>query len=100
MENKNKFTNGPWEIHSNIGKKSEIGIVADSAPCIICTMGNQREWPMEAQANAALISAAPEMLKALRSALIIILDAFDGKKPNAGCTFGINKAIAKALGEA
>ena len=52
-----KHTPAPWKVHKNIGKKSEIGIIADEAPCSICTMSNAKEWPLEAEANAALIPA-------------------------------------------
>jgi len=65
MESKNKFTPGPWSINNNIGRKGEIGILADSAPCIIAIMGNQKEWPTEAYKNARLIAAAPRMYGAL-----------------------------------
>jgi hypothetical protein len=59
-------TPGPWESHNNIGRKGKTGVVADGAPCIIAIMGNGKEWPALAQANAALISAAPELLEALK----------------------------------
>lgn len=62
-----KHTPAPWKVHNNIGKKSEIGIIADEAPCIICTMSNAKEWPNEAEANARLIAAAPELLDALKA---------------------------------
>ncbi len=66
---KNNFTPGPWRIHNNIGRKSEIGVTADAAPCIIAIMGNSKEWPVKANANAKLIAAAPMLLEALQLAL-------------------------------
>lgn len=63
------FTPGPWEIHNNIGRKGELGILADGAPCIIAVMGNQKAWPLEAKANARLIAAAPDLLAALQAAI-------------------------------
>lgn len=63
------YTLGPWEIHNNIGRKGELGILSDKAPCIIAVMGNQKEWPLEARANARLIAAAPEMFNALKLVL-------------------------------
>ena len=57
-------TRGPWSVHRNIGRRGELGVVADSAPCIIAVMGNQRQWPAEAEANARLIAAAPVLLHA------------------------------------
>jgi hypothetical protein len=60
-----KHTPGPWKTNKNIGRKGELGVVADSAPCIICIMGNADAWPVEAQDNARLISACPDMYEAL-----------------------------------
>jgi hypothetical protein len=91
---KERFTPGPWEVHDNIGRKGEMGIVSDGAPCIIAIMGNQKAWPLKASANARLIAAAPEMLEALQYAEKLL-----GERGPAGCTFGISKVIAKALGE-
>ena len=68
-----KHTPGPWELHHNIGRKGEIGIVADAAPCIIAVMGNQNAWPAEARANAEFIvracNAHDELLAALELAM-------------------------------
>ncbi len=76
----------PWKAHSNIGKKSELGIIADAAPCIICTMSNAKAWPTEAKANAAFIVEACnhyEQVKAerdsLQDALREAVCAFDEK---------------------
>jgi len=60
-----------WEVNKNIGKKSEIGVISDKAPCIIAIMGNSKEWPEEAAANARLIAAAPELLAACENVLYI-----------------------------
>ncbi len=62
-----KHTAGPWQVHRNIGRKSEIGVVADAAPCIIAVMGNAKEWPVEADANARLIASAPDLLEACKA---------------------------------
>lgn len=64
-----KHTPGPWKTHDNIGRKGELGIIADVAPCIIAIMGNAKEWPREAEANARLIAAAPDLLKACKKIL-------------------------------
>jgi hypothetical protein len=70
--NESKHTPGPWSVCNAIGKKSEVGIVADAAPCIIAVMGNQGRgaWPQEARANAEFIVRACnshyELLEALR----------------------------------
>lgn len=84
--NTTKHTAEPWSIHNNIGRKSETGIIADAAPCIIATMSNADVWPLEAQANAQRIvscvnslagieepeKTAPEMVEALRQASFAI----------------------------
>lgn len=57
-------TPGPWEVHTNIGRKSEMGVIADAAPFVICVISNAKQWPIEADANARLIAAAPELLAA------------------------------------
>ena len=61
-----KHTPGPWSIHTNIGRKGSVGVTADAAPCIIAIMGNDKQWPVEAHNNAALIAAAPDLLAALQ----------------------------------
>jgi len=87
-----KHTPAPWKIHKNIGKKGELGIVADAAPCIIAVMGNQREWPEEAEANARLIAAAPELLAALIAVMPILLH----NRPDGQIYADARAAIAKA----
>jgi hypothetical protein len=57
-QNTPEHTPTPWRTHDNIGLKCEPGIVADAAPCIIAIMGNNKEWPVEAKANAAFIVLA------------------------------------------
>lgn len=53
-----KHTPGPWTIHGNVGKNGNTGILADKAPCIIAIMGNEKQWPAEALANAQFIVQA------------------------------------------
>ncbi len=68
-QNKSTFTPGPWKVNHNIGHKSELGIIADNAPCIIAIMCNVKAWPVEAEANAQLIAAAPRMFHGIEVAL-------------------------------
>jgi len=83
-----KHTKGPWFVHS---KKEYIAITAKE------TEGNPkwdiaRSWE---DANARLISAAPELLEALKHArqqLIALCSEYD--VPNS-----VNLAIAKAEGK-
>lgn len=74
---KTEHTAGPWTIHNNIGRKGELGILADKAPCIIAIMGNAKEWPVEARANARLIAAAPELLSAAVALMAEMSSRFD-----------------------
>jgi hypothetical protein len=82
----------------NIGRKGELGVMADEAPCIIAIMGNQRAWPLEARANARLIAAAPELLAAL-----IELERAESSPHSETLRFlareQAREAIAKATGE-
>jgi hypothetical protein len=94
-----KHTPGPWKIHHNIGHKNELGIIADNAPCIIAIMGNQKEWPKEAEANANLIAAAPELLEACK----FFIELYDESQSNSDKSYAadsgaelISAAIAKA----
>ena len=79
-----EHTPGPWKINNNVGRKGELGIIADAAPCIIAIMGNAKEWPVEAQANARLIAAAPALLEACKKGLKYIQDQHRNDK-NWGC---------------
>lgn len=93
-----KHTPGPWMVHDNIGRKSEIGVVADAAPCIIATMGNAKAWPKEARANAHLIAAAPELLAACKASS----DMLDLARPASGPSLiqkKLRAAIAAAEGD-
>lgn len=92
-----RHTPGPWATHNNIGRKGELGIVAGGAPCIIAIMGNAKEWPVEAEANAQLIAAAPELLNALEVAQATIERLHRHAPGSANGTLGLIKdAIAKA----
>ena len=105
-----KHTPGPWEIHDNIGRSSEIGVVADAAPCIIAVMGNAKAWPAEARANTLLIAAAPDLLAALcdvQAALACHRDGVTYRHPVHGQIaleevkyLIVDPVIAKATGEA
>ena len=84
-------------IHNNIGKKSEIGVIADEAPCIIAIMGNQKAWKEEAAANARLIAAAPELLEATKR-MINWLEGVSDEIDIIDMALQARAAIAKAEG--
>ena len=101
--NNTQHTPGPWKVNANVGKRGEIGVVADAAPCVIAHGMSEKHWPEIAQANAQLIAAAPELLNALEAVLYaadtmaahaIVTGRFDAMRDKA------RQAIAKARGQA
>ena len=92
-----QHTPGPWEVHKNVSKKGELGIIADSAPCVIAHGMSEKHWPEIANANARLIAAAPELLAKL-SALVRRSDNGDTIEPGWYEIAEARAAIAKAEG--
>ena len=94
------FTPGPWNVYDNIGRKSELGIIAAAAPCIIAIMGNAKEWPAEAQANARLIALCPELLDAADHLLKEMRLAFNDVPAGVDAHMAILRGIvSKAKGQ-
>lgn len=92
-------TPGPWQIHNNVGRKGGLGIVADGAPCVIACMSNVKAWPVEAEANARLIAAAPDLLEACRMAYRFYRQ-FNRLSNNEDEIFqAVKQAIRKATGD-
>jgi hypothetical protein len=97
---KTSYTPGLWSVNNNIGRKGEMGIVADNAPCIIAIMGNQKKWPVEAEANARLIAAAPEMLEVISVVIGAIEKGTPANRTTLTAIFDIlSPVLKKALGE-
>ena len=99
--NNTKHTPGPWKVNANVGKRGEIGVVADAAPCVIAHGMSEKHWPEIAQANAQLVAAAPELLEALEH-ICNLLKANNGRAVadvNGWAAKG-RQAIAKARGQA
>jgi len=96
---KSESTPGPWEINNNIGRKGELGIVAEAAPCIVAVMGNAGAWPAEAKANAALIAAAPDLLAALQDVVEFMPNLADEYPMFGAIIADCKTAIAKAAAE-
>lgn len=117
MKDKLQHTPGPWEYHDKYkGSKFRIWRTGENqyGICDICT--SRRVFPnpepepgAEALANAALISAAPDLMEALRYASELIETArqYFPKSIKHSDTFQLNnvcatvsKAINKATGAA
>lgn len=47
----------PWSVHQNVGRKGELGVIADKAPCVIAHGFSEKHWPEVAEANARRIVA-------------------------------------------
>jgi len=96
MENKPKFTGGPW-IHDRPGDiiRSENGIGALVAYVNYEDSHHEKGQP---DANAALISAAPEMYEAL-GAIADLADMVDATRTEKKIARMARAAIKKAKGE-
>ncbi len=93
-----KHTKGPWAIN-------EFLVYAENGNgCTLATINSTSKGisDEEAQANARLIAAAPELLEACQSSLQWILDVLQAEPPE---TYSddildeLNAAIDKATGE-
>lgn len=95
MSNTN-HTPGPWKLHSF----SDGWIVnQQDGPGFIETVYKRSHGEEECEANARLISAAPELLQALE-ALLFVAKAELADPEDCGCIHAAEAAISKARGEA
>ncbi len=97
-----KHTPGPWRVSSEsprIIKKDYRAIGSDAGFLIASTMGHDKSGfyasEQEADANALLITAAPELLEALEE----LLAATQHLEPCPATADKARAAIAKAKGE-
>lgn len=90
-----KFTQGPWKV-SDSYKSYQIPIIAaDNYPCGTAN-GETYE---EANANAALIAAAPDLLDALEQSLMALIGYQHQNEITKAAQNSARAAIAKARGE-
>jgi len=95
-----KHTPGPWFVNDNPLKMSEYCILAESRGTAFgasVAIANQREGrnplsPEEAKANAQIMSAAPELLEALK----IVTNDLACLVENAGKQAALDPRIKKA----
>lgn len=94
-----QHTPGPWRIWRDMDPKEPLSIVGPSEDftCIVAMENTQ------AQANARLIAAAPELLDACKDALESLTCIVNPRKPRTGCDCYccesarvVREAIAKA----
>ena len=111
MSTDNKFTSGAWKVRGGV---NEFFIDAPPIVClaVINSLCATPKAVDEAKANAALISASPELLAALESCMELLTDfkvrfkICDGGRGNLGeqakymrATDDARQAIAKATGQ-
>ena len=100
----NGHTPGPWKIRSasnlQLPARNSVFCLEDEADGwnigIVSTWENDKEDAVEAEANARLIAAAPELLEALE--FILRRDGDDYRLDHQAHKIATD-AIAKALGE-
>jgi hypothetical protein len=110
-----KHTPGRWKLDSRLtepdqyGDGDSIAIFPEQGRVCICEVvareGEGRRSTRiqeQAEANAALIAAAPELLEAVQMCLFAVTrdaDANDGRVDRAAVTMLCEQIIAKATGE-
>ena len=94
-----KHTPGPWTMHPRFDDGAEVRAIAPVAWCSVATTvgssGNQSIDAAEARANARLIAAAPDLLRALEEA-IRDHDDFEDGRLSGNTVATMYAAIAKA----
>ena len=92
-----KGTKGPWRVSEKVGDFIHIRHDNNYPGAMSLNLAHitaRASWSKEAEANARLIAAAPDLLEALQDAL----HAYDKHSEHSQWDFA-RAAIAKALGE-
>ena len=97
---KSKFTKGPWSFHElQDGARDGLGYIRCDADFLeIAHHGDDRRSRATNLANAALLSAAPDMFEALSEA-VDVLDGMCDDEINAELMPRLRAALAKARGQ-
>lgn len=101
-----KGTPGPWRVSEKRGDLIDIRHNSNGIGAISLNLAHvvaRQSWLKEAEANAKLIAAAPELLEALQ----YLINDYDGFRERTGRTddpqnkmiLNAKSAIKKALGE-
>ena len=102
-----KGTPGPWRVSEKRGDLIDIRHNSNGIGAISLNLAHvvaRQSWLKEAEANAKLIAAAPELLEAcLRLRNQLYAAGYDSKEnslnPTEDLLFQTEQAIAKALGK-
>lgn len=101
-----KHTPGPWKVMPRINNFIDIehsqNLVKGAITLALCRVQARQSWEDEAQANARLIAAAPDLLEALQgmvSAWNMVCDAQGWERDHIQQQKDACFAIAKATGE-
>lgn len=95
-----KGTPGPWRVSEKRGDLIDIRHNGNGIGAISLNLAHvvaRQSWLKEAEANAKLIAAAPELLKALQETIHEVGHWLSTQKPE--LKEKIESAIKKALGE-
>jgi hypothetical protein len=99
------FTPGPWTVCHSAYNRETVGFSITASPhgscapiCRSPALSKPARPPQEIEANARLISAAPELLAALKDVLRIARAASIGVTGNAKRIAAAEAAISKAEG--
>ena len=98
-----KHTPGPWRVTARACNMIDVLHAVDSPGAItmaLCRVQARQSWIAEAEANANLIAAAPDMLEALRKAVVLLAGAcVHSPELGPNDTYeAVSAAIAKATG--
>lgn len=96
-----QHTPGPWTFDDKSGDAGGLVVWAANGDRVarVCWFGDQSETPWATEANARLIAAAPDLLRALRE--LCRTELFLGDHPQRLAAFDAARAaVAKAAGSA
>ena len=94
-----KHTSGPWELCWEDGKHGVVAEAADHKLVAIIGNNPNDDRNDERKANAQLVSAAPDMLGALKQASFCLRELLPEDKEALFTLDIINQALAKAEGK-
>jgi len=95
-----EYTRGPWEVDSQDDQRIMCGLKDIAAAINVWSSNPETDMKEgECEANARLISAAPELLEALEICLGHMTGGMDGNWADCDPVEVARQAVAKAKGE-